>query len=64
MLITIDTSKIVDGLLADGEWTKEDFEGNDAPYGWSNEILDSIPEYEDAVYKEIVERLNNADSNS
>ena len=59
MIVTIDTSQIVDQLLADGEWTKEDFENNDAPMGWSNEILDAIPEYEDAVYKEIAERLNN-----
>ena len=59
MVITIDTSKIVDQLLQDGEWKKEDFTDNDVPIGWSNEILDAIPEYEDAVYKEIVERLNN-----
>ena len=59
MIITIDTSQIVDQLLADGEWTKEDFENNDAPMGWRNEILDAIPDYEDAVYKEILERLNN-----
>ena len=59
MIITIDIDEVVDSLLEDGVWKEEDFREDGEPFGWSNELLDAVPEYEEAVYKEIQERFSN-----
>lgn len=57
MIITIDTEEIARRLLEDGQWNDDDFEDGDAPMGWTNEIVDLIPEYEEAVYKDVLKLL-------
>lgn len=58
MIIQIDTDKIVDELLDTLGWDSKDFEGGiEVPYGWSNAILEVIPDYEDTIYKECIKRL-------
>lgn len=57
MIITIDTEAVAKELVSIGHWSKEDFADNDAPMGWSNALVDSVPEYEDAVYQDVVKML-------
>lgn len=57
MIITIDTEAVAKEIVSLGRWTKEDFADNDAPMGWSNSLVDAVPEYEEAVYRDVVKML-------
>lgn len=63
MIITIDTEAVAKDIISMGRWTKEDFADNDAPMGWSNSLVDAVPEYEEAVYQEVVKMLGGEDDN-
>lgn len=57
VIVTIDTEDIARRMLEDGSWTLEDFADGDAPMGWTNELVDLVPEYEDAVYRDVLRLL-------
>lgn len=60
MIITIDTQDIANKILTEVGFSEEDlkaFTDNDAPQGWSNALVDLVPHYETAVYKDVVNTL-------
>lgn len=57
MIITIDTKKIAEKLIENSGWELKDFGDNDAPSGWTNALVDLVPEYESAVFDEVINVL-------
>lgn len=62
MIIILDTEKIAQELLQDGEWKLEDFQNNNAPDGWTNGLLEAVPNLEMAVYHECLNLLSSREN--
>lgn len=55
MTITIDTDAIAQGVFERFEGEQlEAFKDNDAPQGWASTLVESIPNFEEAVYKGVL----------
>lgn len=57
MIITINTEEIAKRMIEDGKWTIDHFADNETPTGWTNELVDLVPEYEGAVHKDVIDAL-------